>query len=90
MLRKTDFKKIKSKYSEDYVDGSMFQIIIKKDDLKKKVFVHSYHIPKELDSLSAWIYNTKMKLKLTETNKKLEFESAKELFPPPPPPPILQ
>ncbi|MEY4963006.1 MAG: hypothetical protein RLZZ323_325 [Bacteroidota bacterium] len=88
LLNKINFKKIDSEYFENYCDGSAFQIIIKKGNFKKKVLVHSHHIPEELDSLAEWINETKLKLKLTETSKKLEFESAKELFPPPPPPVI--
>ena len=89
LLNKIDFEKINPEYFENYSDGSAFQIIIRKGKFKKKVLVHSDQIPKELDSLSHWIYNTKLKLKLTEANQNLEFESAKELFPPPPPPPPI-
>jgi hypothetical protein len=89
LIKKMNFKTINSEYFENYSDGSAFNIVIRKGKFKKKVFVHSHNIPKELDSLSGWIYYTKMKLKLTEINKKLEFESAKPvLLPPPPPPPI--
>ncbi|UUC45124.1 hypothetical protein [Flavobacterium cerinum] len=91
LLSKINFRKINSEYFEDYNDGSAFQIIFRKGNFKKKVLVHSYHIPRELDSLSHWIYKTKMKLKLNEISQKLEFESAKELFPPPPPPlPVMK
>lgn len=88
LLKKIDFKKIKSGYYEDYVDGDAYQLIIKKDTLKKTVFVHSYNVPKELDSLSNWIYKTKENLKLIETNKEFDFKSIKKLLPPTPPPPI--
>jgi hypothetical protein len=88
LLSKIDFTKIRSEYFEDYSDGSSYQFVIKKDTLKKNVFVHSHKVPKELDSLSKWICITKKKLKLTETNKKLQFESIRGVMPPPPPPPI--
>ena len=88
LLSKIDFRKIKSEYFEDYSDGSAYEIIIKKDTFKKTVFVHSHNAPKELDSLSRWIYITKGNLKLIETDKKLNFESIKGIMPPPPPPPI--
>ncbi|HEX8014109.1 MAG TPA: hypothetical protein VF465_02640 [Flavobacterium sp.] len=88
LLKKIDFKKIKSGYFEDYSDGDAYQIIIKKDTFEKTVLVHSYNVPKELDSLSNWIYITKENLKLIETNKELDFKSIIELLPPPPPPPI--
>jgi len=91
LIHKVNFKEMNSEYFEDYSDGSAFSIIIRKGDFEKKVFVHSHKIPKELDSLSGWIYYTKMKLILTETKEKLEFESVKALLPPPPPlPPILK
>lgn len=90
LLKNVDFKKINSEYFQNYSDGSAYNIIIRKGDFEKKVLVHSHKIPKELDTLSSWIYYTKMKLKLTEINRKLEFESAKSLMPPPPPPPILK
>ncbi|MEZ7500846.1 DUF6438 domain-containing protein [Flavobacterium sp. Arc3] len=90
LLKKIDFKKIKSEYNEDYVDGSAYQIIIKKDTFKKSVFVHSHKVPKELDSLSRWIYRTKEKLKLIETSKNFHFESINGILPPPPPPPPIK
>lgn len=90
LLKKIDFKKIKSEYYEDYLDGSAYQIIIKKDTLNKTVFVHSHKVPKELDSLSNWIYIIKENLKLTKTNKKFDFKSIDAIFPPPPPPPPIR
>ena len=89
LLEKIDLKKIKSEYHENYCDGSAYQIIIKKDTLKKTVFVHSHTVPKELKSLSNWIYTTKENLKLIETNKEYSFTNIDSIFPlPPPPPPI--
>ncbi|MNX54780.1 hypothetical protein D3C86_855230 [compost metagenome] len=85
LLKKIDLKKINSHYFENYADGDAYQLIIKKDTMKKTVFVHSYNVPKELDTLSNWIYKTKENLKLIETNRKLYFRSLKELLPPPPP-----
>jgi hypothetical protein len=85
LLKKIDFKKLKSEYHQDYVDGTAYQIIIKKDNFKKAVFVHSNKVPKELDSLSHWIYITKENLKLIETSKNFDFESVNGILPPPPP-----
>jgi hypothetical protein len=90
LLKKIDFKKIKTEYYEDYCDGSSYQIIIKKDTLKKTVFVHSHSVPKELDTLSHWIYITKENSNLIETNKKFEFKSVDGIMPPPPPPPPIK
>jgi hypothetical protein len=90
LIKKIDFKKIKSEYYKDYNDGSAYQIIIKKDDLKKTVFVHSDKVPKEFDSLSNWIYVTKEHLKLIETKKEFDFKSIDRIFPPPPPPPPIK
>jgi hypothetical protein len=90
LLKKTNFKKLDSEYYKDYCDGSAFQLIIKKGNFEKKILVHSGKIPKELDSLARWIYVTKRNLKLTELNRKLEFESIEGLFPPPPPPPPVE
>ena len=89
LLNKVNFKKINSEYFEDYSDGSAFQLIIRKGNFEKKIFVHSHNIPKELDSLSNWINYNKRKLKLTEINKEFEFKSLEGLLPPPPPPPII-
>lgn len=89
LLKKIDFKNINPEYSEDYSDGSSYQLIIEKGSSKKTVFVHSHKVPKELDSLSNWIYITKENLKLTETKKELTFKSINRILPPiPPPPPI--
>lgn len=85
LIKKVNFSKINAEYFENYSDGSAFNIIIKQGDFEKKILVHSYKIPKELDSLSNWIYFTKSKLKLTKITKKLNFESVKVLLPPPPP-----
>jgi hypothetical protein len=90
LLKKIDFKKFESEYYQDYVDGSAYQIIIKKDNFKKAVYVHSHKVPKELDSLSHWIYTTKENLKLFETSKKFDFESINGILPPPPPPPPIK
>ena len=86
LLQKINFKKVDSEYFENYSDGSAFQLVIKKGNFEKKIFVHSHKIPKELDSLSRWINYTKRKLKLTETNREFEFKSVEGLLPPPPPP----
>jgi hypothetical protein len=90
LLKNVDFTKINSEYFQDYLDGSAYNIIIRKDGFEKKVFVHSYKIPKELDTLSSWINITKQNLKLTKTNKQLKFESAFGMLPPPPPPPVKE
>lgn len=90
LIKKIDFKKIKSEYYENYCDGSAYQIIIKKDSFKKTVFVHSHKVPKELDSLSHWIYVTKENLKLIETNKEIDFKNIYKIFPTPPPPPPIK
>ena len=86
LLNRIDFKKINSEYFEDYSDGSAYQIIIAKNNVKKTVLVHSHSVPKELDSLSKWIYKTKQNLKLIEINKEFDFESIHGILPPPPPP----
>lgn len=86
LLQKINFKKVDSEYFENYSDGSAFQLVIKKGNFEKKIFVHSHKIPKELDSLSSWINYTKRKLKLTETNREFEFKSVEGLLPPPLPP----
>jgi hypothetical protein len=86
LVEKIDFKKIETEYYENYSDGSSFEIIIKKGKFEKKVNVHSYKIPSELDTLANWINETKDNLKLTKTNKKLIFKSANGVLPPPPPP----
>ena len=88
LIRKIDFRKINSEYYENYLDGSAFQIFIRKGKFEKRVLVHSYKIPKELESLSDWLNNTKQNLKLTKTSKNLKFISADGILPPPPPPPI--
>ena len=88
LIKKVDFKELKSEYEQNYEDGSAFNIIFKKDNFKKEIYVHSFQNPEELHSLSKWIYNLKMELKLTETKKELIFESL-EAFRPPPPPPSL-
>lgn len=90
LIKKIDFKKIKSEYYEDYFDGRAYHVIIKKDDLKKAVFVHSYKEPKELDSLSKWIYATKEHLKLIETKKEFDYKNIDRVFPQPPPPPPIK
>lgn len=90
LVKKIDFKKIKSEYYEDYNDGSAYQIIIKKDNFKKTIFVHSHKVPKELDSLSQWIYITKENLKLIESDKAFDFKNIDRVFPPPPPPPPIK
>ena len=89
LLQKINFKIIDSEYVEDYSDGSSFQLIIRKENFEKKIYVHSHKIPKELDSLSSWINYNKTKLKLTEINKEVEFKSIEGLLPPPPPPPPI-
>jgi hypothetical protein len=90
LLEKIDFTKIKAEYYQDYCDGSAYQIIIKKDNFKKTVFVHSHKVPKELDSLSNWIYVTKENLKLIETKKEIDFKSIERIFPPTPKPPPIK
>jgi hypothetical protein len=90
LLKNVDFTKINSEYFQDYLDGSAYNIIIRKDGFEKKVFVHSHKIPKELDTLSSWINITKQNLKLTKTNKQLHFESTFGMLPPPPPPPVKE
>lgn len=90
ILKKINFKKIDSEYFENYSDGSAFQLIIRKENFEKKVFVHSHKIPKELDSLASWINYTKINLKLTEINRELEFRSIEGILPPPPPPPPVE
>lgn len=87
LLNRINFKKIDSEYFEDYSDGSSYQLIIKKDNLRKTVFVHSHKVPKDLDSLSNWISTIKRKLQLIETNKKFNFKSINRILPPPPPTP---
>lgn len=90
LLKKINFKKIDFEYFQNYCDGSAFQLIIRKGNFEKKVFVHSHKIPKELDSLSRWINNTKRNLKLIEINTVLEFKSIEGILPPPPPPPPVK
>jgi ribosomal protein S15P/S13E len=90
LLKKINFKNLKSEYYEAYNDGSAYQIIFKKDNLSKTVFVHSHNTPKELDSLSNWIWKTKMNLKLIKTNREFVFKSIDAIFPTPPPPPPLK
>lgn len=86
LLQKINFKKMDSEYFEDYSDGSAFQLIFRKGNFEKKIFVHSHKIPKELDSLARWINHTKIKLKPTEINREFEFKSVEGLLPPPLPP----
>jgi len=88
LIKKIDFRKIDSEYYENYLDGSAFQIVIKQGKFEKKVFVHSHKIPKELKSLSDWIIKIKQNLKLTRTDKNLQFKSKNGILPPPPPPSI--
>ena len=88
LLNKIDFKTLKPEYYEDYNDGRSYQIIIEKDSLEKMILVHSYSVPKELDTLSKWIYNTKENLQLIETSKKLDFKGFRGFLTPPPPPKI--
>ncbi|WP_449403979.1 DUF6438 domain-containing protein [Flavobacterium croceum] len=88
LIKKIDFRKIDSEYYENYLDGSAFQIIIRQGKFEKKVFVHSRKIPKELKSLSDWIIKIKQNLKLTRTDKNLQFKSKNGILPPPPPPSI--
>ena len=88
LINRIDFGKIKSEYFQDYEDGSAYQLIIEKEDLKKTIFVHSNSVPKELDSLANWIYNTKENLELKETNKEFDFQSINGILSPAPPPEI--
>lgn len=86
ILDKINFRKLNTAYFEDYSDGSSYQIIIKKEALNKTVYVHSLSgVPKELDSLSSWIYNMKENIDLIESNKKLCFDGINRTLPPPPP-----
>lgn len=87
LISKIQLQKCDSMYYENYVDGRTYSIYIDKDSIKKLITVHSYkNVPKELDSLGAWIYQFKTKAKLIKTNKKLNFISSKYVLPPPPPP----
>ena len=88
LISKTQLKKYKSEYYQDYSDGEYYIFYIDKDSIKKSIAIHSHKndIPKDLDSLANWIYTWKKKVKLIETNKKLDFFSSKYILPPPPPP----
>lgn len=89
LISKMPLQKCDSIYYENYSDGRIYSIYIDKDSVKKLITVHSYNnVPRELDSLGAWLYNFKSKAKLIETNKKLNFVTAKHVLPPPPPPPL--
>ena len=46
LIKKIDFKKIKSEYYEEYFDGRAYQIIIKKGDFKKKFLFIAIKSPK--------------------------------------------
>lgn len=88
LISKTQLKKYKSEYYEDYSDGKFYIFYIDKDSIKKSIAIHTHKndVPKDLDSLAKWIYQWKKKVKLIETKKKLDFYSSKYILPPPPPP----
>ena len=88
LISKTQLKKYKSEYYENYSDGNFYIFYIDKDSIKKSIAIHSHKndVPKNLDSLAKWIYQWKKKVKLIETKKKLDFYSSKYILPPPPPP----
>ena len=86
-ISKIDFTKFKNEYNQDYSDGRYFKLNIKRRKLNKTILVHSYKIPKEIDSLSRWIVDLKQRMKLVKSNKNVNFESAKGFLPPDPPKP---
>lgn len=91
LISKIQLQKYDSLYYENYVDGRTYSLFIDKDSIKKMIKIHSRkNVPKELDSLGAWIYQFKTKAKLIQTNKKLNFLTSKNVLPPPPPARVLE
>ncbi|WP_281230958.1 hypothetical protein [Flavobacterium gelatinilyticum] len=82
--------KYKSEYYEDYLDGSLYALEIKKNNKTKTILVHSHEVPKELDSISDWIGNIKKQLVLKETEKHINYVTSNLVFPPPPPSPPIK
>jgi hypothetical protein len=89
-IEKINLFKYKSEYHESYLDGDAYAIAIKQDKNSKMIVVHSYNVPKEIDSISRWIYKIKKQLILKEINKQVNYKTSDSIFPPPPPPPPIE
>ncbi|PKK36516.1 hypothetical protein BWI96_11720 [Siphonobacter sp. SORGH_AS_0500] len=88
-LKNIDFKRLDSRYYEDYKDGREYRFYIRTKAFAKTIYVHRDESPKELDSLVEWLKETRRRVKLVESSEEVYFRSRLWLPTPPPPPEII-
>ena len=81
-INNLDFTKLYASYHENYQDGVDYEFYIEKDTIKKIIYRHSSGIRDNLDTFGLWIVEMKTKLKLSEIDTTITFESTKFFLPP--------
>jgi hypothetical protein len=82
-VKATNFSRFDTLYWQNYEDGLSFQFYFENEQVRKLIRIHSEDIPRQLNTLSLWLVDMKMRLRLHEIDSTIKFESLNRFLPPP-------